>query len=51
MGSSHDDVLIGNDQVNELYGGDGDDTMTAVANAVHWCLVLTVLVGGAGDDD
>ena len=31
MGSSHDDVLIGNGEVNELYGGDGDDELTAVA--------------------
>ena len=60
MGSSHDDVLIGNEQVNELYGGDGDDELTAVANtAMVLLLVLTfwlaapammTLIGSANAD-
>ena len=53
IGSDNDDVLMGNNQVNELYGGDGDDTMTAVANAEVDGVVAgpDVLVGGAGDDE
>ena len=32
IGSSQDDVLTGNGQLNELYGGAGDDKLTAVEN-------------------
>ena len=32
MGSGMDDVITGDDNPNELYGGDGDDELTAVTN-------------------
>ena len=42
-GSSFDDVLIGNNVVNDLSGGAGDDTLTAYVAG-------DVLDGGAGSD-
>ncbi|MDE0154987.1 MAG: calcium-binding protein [Gammaproteobacteria bacterium] len=49
MGSSQGDVLIGNAQVNELYGGAGDDELTAIANTETGADPDT-LVGGPGSD-
>ena len=49
IGSSQNDVLMGSDQVNELYGGAGNDTLTAVANTADGA-GPDVLVGGAGSD-
>ena len=49
MGSSQGDVLMGNAMVNELYGGAGDDELTAVANTETDAGPDT-LVGGSGND-
>ena len=49
IGSSQDDVLMGSEEVNELYGGAGDDELTAVANTGADA-GPDRLVGGAGDD-
>ena len=49
MGSGMDDVIMGDANVNELYGGAGDDELTAVANTVDGA-GPDVLIGGAGDD-
>ncbi len=43
VGSLHDDRLIGDDQVNELSGGGGDDTLTGGGGG-------DILNGGAGSD-
>ncbi|MFQ6552598.1 M10 family metallopeptidase C-terminal domain-containing protein [Aestuariibius insulae] len=43
VGSFHDDWLIGDDQVNELSGGSGDDTLTGGVGA-------DLLNGGRGQD-
>ena len=54
VGSAHDDTLIGytsgytnpftDDSYTSLYGGAGDDTITAVGGDLSW------LYGGSGDD-
>ena len=49
MGSGMDDVIMGDANVNELYGGAGDDELTAVANTGADA-GPDVLIGGAGDD-
>ncbi|WP_415405299.1 M10 family metallopeptidase C-terminal domain-containing protein [Tateyamaria sp. SN3-11] len=43
IGSFHDDWLIGDDQINELFGGAGDDLLTGGEGA-------DVLNGGIGSD-
>ena len=49
IGSSMNDKLTGNDKVNELYGGAGNDTLTAMANTGANA-PGDILVGGAGND-
>ena len=47
IGSSHGDLILGNASRNQLYGGDGNDTLIGAGSSASG---MDSLFGGAGDD-